>query len=224
MSEQATETQAKETQTQEKMLPQSEVQKIIDSKYSEWKSKTADYDDLKKFKAEHEQRIQESEQKKLEEQRQYEELKKGWSAKENQYQTALSEKEGQIKAIRRDNALSVEMLKQNAYPEAIIAMRDSVVVKDDGTLAVKGKDANGIDRELPLEDGVKAFLKERPYLIKAGGSGGSGTGGQGSSGQGGSGTDQNLSQELIKAMQSGDLKRKAEIKQQMRTNLQAKGF
>lgn len=219
-----TEAKAEGQAPAEKMIPQSEFQKILDTRVGEIKARYSNYDDLVKFKTEHEKMTAEQQQKQMEEQKQYEELKKGWGAKEQQYQSALTQKEQEIRNIRVSNSLSTEIMKANAYPEAIVAMREMVTVKDDGSIIVKVKDANGIEKELSLEDGVKNFLKDRPYLVKSNAGGGSGTGGQGNpGGQGSSGNDLNLSQELSKAINSGDRAKVAQLKQQIRTKHQSMG-
>ncbi len=109
-------------------------------------------------------------------------------------------------------------------------LKGQVVIDSTGNMVMKGKDANGLDVNLPLADGVKKFYDQRPHLVKstakAGGGTGSGNTDTTITGTGGTGqvTDLNyLNAQLIKATGTGDQKRVAEIRTQMKSVLRSKG-
>lgn len=197
---------------QEKLVPQSQINKIVQERLSREREKYSDYEELRKFKQQYEEQTQQAQQKKLEEQQQYEQLKQSWQEKENQYKSLLSEKDQRIQEVTITNSLSTEVLKNNAYPDAIELLKQQAVVKD-GKVFIRGTDANGISQELSLQEGVKQFLSDRPYLVKAGNSSGSGTPPM----QGGNNSTEprNLAQELQVAMNSGDRARVQKIKQEI---------
>jgi hypothetical protein len=129
-------------------------------------------------------------------------LKKSWQERENQYKSLISEKETQIQSVTISNQLSTEVLKQNAYPDAIELLKQQAIVKD-GKVFIRGTDANGISQELSVEDGVKQFLSNRPYLVKASNNSGSGT--PPVSGGNNPGTaGRNLASDLQQAINAGD--------------------
>jgi len=69
---------------------------------------------------------------------------------------------------------------------------------------------------LPLSEGVKGFLKERPYLVRASGTGGTGTSSSNNDGRSASSDQGDLADEMLKARQSGDFKKLTEIKNRIR--------
>ena len=204
---------------------QAVMNSIIDKRIGEVKGKFADYDDLKKTVETYNKEKETLTQKQLEEQKQYEELKKGFAGKEEQYKNLLGQKDSELKGERIANKLSIEISKQNAYPDAVELLKSQTVHKDDGSIVIKGKDANGIATELSVEEGVKQFLKERAYLVRASGAGGGGTAGAGSgNSQAGNGATENLSNELQAAINSGNRVKVAEIRQKINTKHQALGI
>lgn len=206
-------TEATQEQT-EKLIPQSQLNKIVQERIAREREKFADYDELKKFRSEYEQKNQLEEQKKLEEQQRYNELKSQWEQKESQYKTLLTEKEQAIVESKVTNSLSSEVLKQNAYPEAIDLLKGQAVYKD-GKVFISGLDANGMATELSVEDGVKQFLSQRPYLVKVSSSKGSGTPPLGQGGTAGTAQQENLAFELQKAINAGDRAKVNQIKLQI---------
>ena len=81
----------------EKKFTQADIDKVVLERLARERNKYQDYEDLKKFKMEHEKNTEEAKQKELEAAKKYEELKKGWLEKENNYKTALGEKDNAIK-------------------------------------------------------------------------------------------------------------------------------
>lgn len=220
MTEEAKPAQVTFTEEQQKVM-----NSIIDKRIGETKAKYADYDELKGTVEKYNKEKESLTQKQLEEQKQYEELKKGWGAKEEQYKGLLGQKDSELKNERIANRLSIEISKQNAYPTAIDLVKSNAVYKDDGSIVIKGKDSNGIATELSVEEGVKQFLKEHAYLVKAGSMGGGGTGGSGGgNGASGAGLDENLSAEFAAAQRSGNRARAQELAQKIKTRLEAKGI
>lgn len=218
MTDEAKPAQVTFTEEQQKVM-----NSIIDKRIGETKAKYADYDDLKNKVTEYNKQQEQLTQKQLEEKNQYEELKKGWAGKEEQYKGLLGQKDSELKSERVANRLSIEISKQNAYPTAIDLVKSNAVYKDDGSIVIKGKDSNGIATELSVEEGVKQFLKEHAYLVKAGNMGGAGTGGSGSSnGASGAGLDEGLSAEFQAAQNSGDRVKANELAQKIKSRLQSK--
>lgn len=74
----------------------------------------------------------------------------------------LAEKrQGQIAA--RDNAVRAELARAGTPPDMIdVALshldRSGQYIEKDGVFAVRGKDKFGVDVELPIADGIKAYL------------------------------------------------------------------
>lgn len=206
-----------QTQTgDDKMLniSQTEFNRIIQERLSRERSKYSDYDELSKFKSEHEKNVEVNKQKELEAQREYEKLKEGWGTKENEYKNIIAQKEQSINDMMIENALTSEVLKQNAYNDAIALVKSSALLRD-GKVFIKGKDSNGMDTELSVEDGVKSFLESKPYLVKSTARSGSGTGASVPQvNQNGNPTD--LTQALLDAKSRGDYRKVQEIKNQIR--------
>lgn len=208
------------TPVEEKMIPQSQVDNIVKTRLAREREKYSDYEELAKFKTEYEKRKEIETQRTLEEEKRYEELKKSWNEKEGQYKSLLGEKEKEIESIRISNSISSAVLKNNAYPDAVDLLKSRAVVRD-GKVMIVGTDANGMSQEMTIDEGVKSFLNERPYLVKASSTNGSGTPTVGGS----AGTVQrNLADELQSAINSGNLVKKREIKQQIRDSLAQRGF
>ncbi len=167
--------------------------------------------DLKKYKEAEEIRTQ----SKLEEQKEYEKLKDGWGTKENEYKSVIDTQKETIKDMKVTSALTEAVIRQNSHSDTIQLIKPLVSVDEKGNIFIQGKDANGIDQQLSVEEGIKAFLKERPYLVKATGNGGGGTPAPGDNGVGGN-TDNSDpfkdANDLQAAMRSGDRKKINEVK------------
>ncbi len=212
MAEVTPELPVAEVKTDVKMLTPEQVNHIVEERLNRERSKYADYDDLKKFRSEHDKQADELKQKELESRAEYDKLKESWISKENEYKTLIGNKEHEIASMMVDNALTNEVMKNNAYGDAVQLIRASTVIKD-GKVFVKGKDTNGFDTELPVDEGVKKFLESKPYLLKSTARAGSGTAGAAPSVMG-SGED--LADQLMKARSVGDFTKANEIKKAIR--------
>ncbi|MDD3947409.1 MAG: hypothetical protein PHI19_06180 [Clostridia bacterium] len=207
-----------------KTFTQDQLDAIVQDRLSRERKKFADYDDLAKFKQEHDKNVEATKEKELESQRKYEEVKKTWEGKEAEYQKKLREADEANRNLRIDYSLNSEISKLNAYPEAAQAIRPLIVLDKDGMPKIKGKNEHGIDTELPLAEGVKKFLDDRPYLVKA--SSQTKGGGTLPAGGGGSGegiTDlATLNDQYLKAISSGNHKLAGEIKMKMKAYFASK--
>jgi hypothetical protein len=224
MSEQTATPPATPTPVQFTPEQQQVMNSIIDKRIGETKAKYADYEDLRKTVEAYNKEKETLSQKQLEEQKQYEELKKGWGAKEEQYKGLLNQRETELRNERISNKLSFEVSKQGAYPDAVELLKSSALYKDDGSIVIRGKDSNGIATELPIEEGVKQFLKERAYLVRSSGTGGAGTGGVANTNAGQVNPNENLAGELQAAMNRGDRAKVNEIKSKINAKHQAAGI
>jgi hypothetical protein len=214
-----TDTQEK-TQKEEPKFTQQDLDKHIQERLSRERQKYADYDDLQKFRQEHQATIEVQQQKELEARKEYDKLRDQWGQKENEYKGLLTQREQEIQNMKIHNSLYNEAMKHSAYPDAVDLIKSQATVDKDGSIKIKGRDSNGFETLLPVEEGVKKFLEEKPYLVKATGRTGAGTGAAGSSG---TQVDRDLAIELQGAMQSGDRKKAAEIKAAIRAKHSAAG-
>lgn len=199
----------------EKMVSQTEVDRIVQDRLARDRAKYADYDDLRKKVTEYEKHKENLTQQELEKKQEYQTLKDGWAKKEGEYQSLLNQAKLEVQSERVSNRLNQEVLKKNAYPEAAELLKSMTKYNEDGTITIRGKDANGIDADLSIEKGVEQFLKDRPYLVKGSAKGGGGTGNTGGAGEGQG--DLNLSKQLQDAMAVGDRKSINDIKNRIRT-------
>lgn len=195
---------------------QSEVDRIVQDRINRERQKYGDYEDLIKFKQEHEKNTSLQEQKLLEEKQEYDKLKQGWGTEKDQLNQKINELNLKIQSSEITSKLQVETLKQNAYPAAVDLVKSLAKMNEDGNITIRGKDANGIDTDLTVEEGMKQFLKENPYLVKGSGQGGAGTGNPGGQGGGDQGTGEPLHVQLQNAMAVGDRKKITELKAQIR--------
>ena len=196
-----------------KMFTQAQLNHILAQERESFKSKQTELNALREFKAQHEKTASEAEQKRLEEAGKYEEAKKGYEAKINEFSQVISKKDVAIKDMQIGFALQNEIAAQNAYPDAVDLIKSMAVVQEDGSIKIKGKDANGIDTLLDVKQGVESFLKSKPYLVKASARGGSGstTGvGQGTTGESGASNLATLNAQLAASMAAGDTKTASE--------------
>lgn len=213
-----------QTQQEEPKLTQAQVDSIVKERVAREREKYADYDDLKKFKTEHEKQLDAEKQKKLEEEGKYKEAMTEWQKKEEQYKKSIEEANARNRSLQVDTALSLEISKFNAYPEAKDILKPLVVLDDDGMPKIPGKDANGIDTKLPLADGVKKFLEERPYLVKASQSKGGNTPSNNATGGEAVKDLTSLNNELIQAQTAGDYTKVKEVKAKINTYFTSKGI
>lgn len=198
----------------EKLLPQSAVDAIVQDRLARERSKYSDYDDLRKFKIEHEKNLEAATQKELEAKKEYEKLKEVWTKKEQELLGLVSKKDTEISDMKIVSALMQEISKQNAYPEETIALIKSQTVLDkEGNIRIKGRDANGLEVLHSVEEGIKSFLTQRPHLVKVTQKNGGGTGTGSQPGAGQESNDlETLNAELQSAINRGDRKKAVEVK------------
>jgi len=209
----------------DKKFTQADIDRVVQDRLSRERSKYADYDDLHKFKTEHEKSTEAQKQKELEAQKKYEELKGGWAEKEKNFQQGLSAKDAEISNLKILHALNFEVSKLNAYPEAVDVLKGMVSLSENGTPQMDGKDSVGNTTKISLEEGVKKFLEERPHLVKANqNSGGGGTPPNTGAG-GGSGTESlaDLNAQLLVAQSRGDTKTARELKDKIQKDFSNRG-
>ena len=157
-------------------LTQDRVDAIVEERLARQKSKYSDYEDLQKFKSQHEKELEQATQKELEAKKEYEKLKEGWTKKEQEMSGVITKKDAEIIDMKIGNALMSELTQQNAYLEESMALLKSQAVFDkDNNLRIKGKTADGLDTLHSVTEGVKQFLTVRPHLVKASKLGGGGT-------------------------------------------------
>lgn len=208
---------------QEKTFTQTQLDTIIQERLSRERSKFADYEDLRKFKTEHEKQLEQATQKELEAKKEYEKLKEGWGKKEQEFQSLITRKDSEITDMKVSGSLMSEIVKQNAYAEETLALIKSQAVFDkENNIRIKGRDANGLEVMLSVEEGIKKFLEQRPYLVKATKRDGGGTP-QGLGGGAGAATDDlnSLNEQFLQAQRSGDYKKMGELKVKMQRGINA---
>lgn len=211
---------AAEAAKNEKTLTQAQVDAIVQDRLAREKAKYSNYDDLVKFKTEHEKNLDAAKQKELESAKEYEKLKEGWTKKEQELSGVISKKDSEITDMKISSSLMTEIVKQNAHAEEVMALIKSQAVFDkENNIRIKGRDVNGLEIMDSIEEGIKKLLIQRPHLVKVSGKsgGGTGTGGTGGAGAGTGGDDLNsINAEFLQAQQRGDTKRVNELKIKMR--------
>jgi hypothetical protein len=208
-----------------KTFTQEQINVIVQDRLSREREKFSDYEDLKKFRTEHEKKLDETKQKELEAAKQYEELKKGWDEKENKYKSALSDKDTAIKGLKIDHSLSREIATQNAYPEVLDVLKNQVFIGDDGAAYMKGRDQVGNEINISLTDGVKKFLEARPHLVKGNTGAGGGTAAAAAAGAAGAGeTLEELNEALVQAKASGNVVEAKKVSEKIKTFFVKKGI
>lgn len=221
-----TELDAKIAAGKEGLLTQEQFDSGVKERLNRENKKYANYDELVKFRTEHEKQADEKAQKDLEDRKEFDKVKEGWVTKEKDLQGIITTKDTEISGMRIDHALISEVNKQNAYAEETMALlRTQATFDDNKTIRIKGKDANGIDTMLSIEDGVKKFLEGRPHLIKANKPGGGGTnaGTAGNAAAAGKTDLDSLNAELIEAQRVGDFKKSKELKVKIRATMASQG-
>ncbi len=211
---------------QEKLLTQAQVDAIVQDRLAREKSKYSDYDDLRKFKSEHERQLDEAKTKELESQKEYEKLKEIHVKKEQELTGIVTQKDLQITDMKISSSLMGEIVKQNAYVEESMALvKQQAVFDKEGNIRLKGRDANGLEVMDSVEEGIKKFLTQRPHLVKITqkSGGGTGSGGTGSGGIQGADDLNSINAELLQAMNARDAKRAGELRVKLTAALAAKG-
>lgn len=205
---------------------QEQVNAIVGERLAREREKYPDYEDLQKFKTDHETKTNQQAQKDLEEQRKYDEAKVEYEKQLVDHKAIISQKDQAIRDMTINNVLTTEIINQNGFVEESSALLKSMtVVNDDGTIRIKGKDSNGMDTQLSIEEGVKQFLTNKPHLVKVNQQGGGGTppAGAGGGGAGGEGTDlMSLNQQYQQAKMSGNAERAKELKTKIESSLATK--
>ena len=141
---------------------QKAVDHVVQERIARERQKYGDYDDLKKFRTEHEKSLEQKNQEELVRQKKYEEAEGGYKKQIGEIQNVVATKDSEIKNLRINHALSNEIAKSNGYIEESVALliRDADIDKD-GKVLIKTTDANGLPVTLPVAEGVKKFLETR---------------------------------------------------------------
>lgn len=194
---------------------QNDVELMIKDRVARANAQYSDYEELKKFKTDHEASQEQLQQEELEKAKKYEEAKKGYETKINELNGLIKDKDNRISSMTIDYALTSEISKNNGYVEESLAILRGQAVLEDGAVKIKGKDSNNQDTQLAIAEGVKQFLTGRPHLVKASSPGGGGTppGGGNPPPGGGQGTDTlaTLAVDLQRASAANDMKKVREI-------------
>ena len=212
--------EAKTEATAEPKFTQADLDRHIQERLNRDRAKYADYDTLRQKAVDYEKQQETLKQQDLERKQEYDKIKQSWEQKETEYKTMLDKTRGEVQSERLNNTLNQAILQKNAYPDAAQLLRSLAKYNEDGTITIRGKDANGMDTDLPVEKGVEQFLKERPYLVKGSQTSGAGTATAGNAG----GTQEvDLLSQLQNARAVGDNKRANEIKLKLRAKHAAMG-
>lgn len=189
---------------------QEAVNNIVQERLAREKEKYKDYDDLQKFKSEHQKQIDAQAQKDLEARKEYDKAKENYEKQLNDAKGVISQKDQMLLDARIGYNLDAELSKQNAYiEEARALLKTAVKVDTEGNLYIDGKDANNMPIKFTIEQGIKDFLTKRPHLVKANARSGAGTTGAaaGETGAAAGADDLNtLNQQFAVAQQRGDHK------------------
>jgi hypothetical protein len=204
---------------------QEQFDSMIQERINRERAKYADYDELKKFQAEQLQKQDKHAQEELEKAKKYEEAKKNYETQIDQHKEILTKKDIEIQDLRISHALINEINKQNGYAEETLALiKPTAVLDANGSVTIKGKDANGIDVQLPATEGIKRFLETRPYLIKSTHKAGAGSaGGTSTSGSAETINLNELNAQYADALNRRDYKKVNELTAKIKSQLQAKG-
>lgn len=206
---------------------QPKIDNIVQSRLAQQQNKYVNYDELVKFKTDHETSTAAATQKQLEDQGRYEEALKGHNTKVEELNAVIVQKDGTITSMNIGNALTGEIVTQGGYLEETLAMLKSSAEIKEGIVTIKGKDANGLDQSFSVADGVKSFLEKRPHLVKTKVNDGGGDSGGGDNGDGGA--DQGsedlttLNDMLAKQIYANDIKGAAETKAKIKTLMAKEG-
>lgn len=206
---------------------QEQVDHIVQERLGRERQKFGDYEDLKKFKETHEQELQKKNQEDLVKAKKYEEAEGTYKKQLSERDQIIQQKDTSIRDLKISHVLSNEISNQNGFIEESLALlRSNAEIDQAGNVTIKIKDANGIEKSVPVAEGVKQFLGGRPHLVRASHKQGSGTGAgdhNGNGGQGGgngTGEDLNsLNSKYQSAMNRGDYKGAREIQKQIRSKV-----
>lgn len=212
---------------------QKHIDKLIAAKAADYHSKLSplqkQLEELGKFKTEFEKSQEQKNQEDLVKQKKYEEAEGNYKKQINEFSGKLSAKDQEIQDLKINHALTNEISRQGGFTEESLAMiRGNATIDAQGNIVIKSKDANGADITVPVADGVKKLLTERPHLVKSSFKGGGGTGsGQGDGGQGsGGGTGEEsleaLNAKYAEALKGTDLKLRSELKGKIQAALNKK--
>ena len=213
----------------EPKFTQDDVNRVVQERLAREREKYSDYDTLRQKVSEFERTNSEKAQRELEEQKKYDEAKKGLEGKLTEREKALQIKDQEISDLKISNSLTNEINRQNAFAEETLALlKSNAVLNKDGQVRIKGKDSNGVDIDYSVEEGIKRFLETRPHLVKSnfksgsGGKGGDGAG-NGNVGAGGADDINTLNADLAKALNSGNRKMANEIKTKINSHYASRG-
>ena len=186
-------------------------------------------DELGKFKSEYEKSQETRSQEELVKAKKYEEAEGTYKKQINEFSGKLSAKDMEIQDLKIGHALTNEISKQGGFIEETAAMiKASAILDANGSVVIKTKDANGADIQVPLADGIKKFLTERPHLVKStykggsGSQGGTGDGDKGGAGGAGGEDLTSLNAQLAEANKGTDLKLRSVIKGKIKEALAKK--
>lgn len=205
------------------------VDKVVQARIAREREKYADYDDLRKFKTEYEKSQEAKTQEELLKQKKYEEAENMYKGKINEFSSKLTAKEQEIQNLRIDHALTNEISRANGFVEESVALlKGQVAVDANGNLSIKSKDANGLDINLPLSEGIKKFYEQRPHLVKANHKPGAGTGAgdNGNSANVSTVMDSDLNYlnaQLVKARGTGDGAKVRDLTTKIKNVMKSKG-
>lgn len=207
---------------------QEQVNDIVAQRVARERAQFGDYDELRKFREEHNAAQEKLKQEELVKAKKFEEAQKGYETTITQHKDLIGKKDGEIRDLKIGYALAAEITAQNGYVEEVAAMiKASVEMDDKGVITIKSRDTNGLETKVPIAEGIKKFLTEKPHLVKsthrAGAGSGAGEGAGAGGGQAGAQDLAALNAELVKAMNTGDLKKVAEIKAKIKSGLGDKG-
>lgn len=202
---------------------QAHIDKLIGAKAADYHAKLtplqAQLNDLSKFKSEYEKSQEVKNQEDLVKQKKYEEAEGNYKKQINEFSGKLSAKDQEIQDLRINHSLTNEISKQGGFTEESLAMiRRDATIDAAGNIVIKSKDANGADITVPVADGVKKLLTERPHLVRSTFKGGGGTGaggtetGAGGTGAGGEESLEVLNAKYAEALKGTDLKLRSELK------------
>lgn len=229
MAEQTVETPkepVKQETPKERIFNQEQVNNYLAYEKKKWAEEHADYDQLKAQAAELAKFKEEQNNKELEAKKEYEKLKDAWLSREKEYQNQIVQRDNSLRDMQINHQLTQEVVNQNGYPDTVKLIKDFVTVDKDGVVRIKGRNEQGIETELDVVNGVKSFLKDRPYLVKAKGTGGAGTSTATNDGKTGSVGDDldSLNDQYMTARNAGNHKLATEIKTKIAATLGSRGI
>ena len=205
---------------------QEAVNNIVQERLARQAEKFKDYEDLQKFKLEHQKQLDAQTQKDLEARKEYDKAKEGYEKQLSDAKGVITQKDQMLLDARIGYNLDAELSKQNAYiEEARALLKSAVKIDTEGNLYIDGKDANNMPIKFTIEQGVKDFLTKRPHLVKANARSGAGTTGAATGEGAAAGVDDlmKLNQDYIVAQTRGDTKRAQELRAKIKANLTAAG-